>query len=102
MKNNTNDDPLLRQKLLLTRSEQLRLSLADQSQVLTKPLAFADQVHSGLQWLRHNPKWPVTGLLALVVLRPKRSLIWGARLWWAWGNVKRAQKWLDKFPTQQR
>jgi hypothetical protein len=97
----TNNDSLLRQQRILMRSEQLRLSLSGQAQVLTKPLALADQVQTGLQWVRHNPKWPLVGLLALIALRPRRSVIWAGRLWWAWGNAKRAQKWLDQFPTQK-
>lgn len=96
-----NDDLALRQQRLLTRSAQLRLSLETQAQVFKTPLALADQARNALQWLSRNPQWPLGALLVLVVLRPRRIIIWGGRLWWAWGAFKRARNFVAKLPRPQ-
>jgi hypothetical protein len=96
----THNELILRQQRLLGRSAELRLHLADQAQVLQNPLAMADQARSCLQWLRSNPQWSIGGLIVLLVLKPKRTIIWGGRLWWAWKSLKRAQNWLAKLPRQ--
>lgn len=82
---------VLRQQRLLVRSAELRIALGDQAQVLNGPLAVVDQARSGLQWLYRNPRWPIGALLALLILRPRRALIWGGRFWWAWKIFKRAR-----------
>ncbi|ABD69958.1 hypothetical protein Rfer_2236 [Rhodoferax ferrireducens T118] len=97
-----NDDLVLRQQRLLVRSAQLRLLLADQAQVLQRPLALADQAQSGLQWLYRNPQWPLGALALVVLVRPRRAIVWGGRLWWAWKTFKQTQKWLAKQPLQGR
>ena len=97
-----NDELLLRQQRLLARSSQLRLALADQAQVFKRPLAVADQAQASLQWLYRNPQWPLGALLVLVVLRPRRAILWGGRLWWAWNTFKRAQNWIATIPLQRR
>lgn len=96
-----NDDLVLRQQLLLVRSAQLRLRLADQAQVLQRPLALADQAQSGLQWLYRNPQWPLGALVLVVLVRPRRAIVWGGRLWWAWKTFKQTQKWLAKQSLQK-
>lgn len=96
-----NDDLVLRQQRLLVRSAQLRLLLADQAQVLQRPLALADQAQSGLQWLYRNPQWPLGALALVVLVRPRRAIVWGGRLWWAWKTFKQTQKWLAKQPLQK-
>lgn len=96
-----NDELILRQQRLQMRSMQLRLSLAEQVQVLKRPLAIADQTRKSLQWLSKNPKWPLVALLVLIVLRPRRSIIWGGRLWWAWSTTRRMRDWLAKQPLKQ-
>lgn len=96
-----NDDLALRQQRLLMRSAQLRLTLANQTQVFKTPLAVADQARKVLQWLYRNPQWPLGALLVLVVVRPRRTIIWGGRLWWAWKTFKRARNWMAKPPRQQ-
>ncbi len=92
---------MLRRQQLLVRSAQLRLSLADQVQVYKRPLAIANQVRSGLQWLYRNPQWPLGALMILVVLRPRRALGWGGRLWWAWRLFQRTKNWVETL-LQQR
>lgn len=89
-----NNDPLLRQQHLLRRSAQLRTAFARQAQAIQRPLAMADQVRYALQWLRHHPQWPLAALLTLLILRPRRALVWSGRLWWAWKMFKRARAWM--------
>lgn len=96
-----NDDLLARQQRLLVRSAQLRLVLADQAQILQRPLALADQAQGGLQWLYRNPQWPLGALVLVVLVRPRRALVWGGRLWWGWKMFKRTQQWLGQLPLQR-
>lgn len=96
-----NDKLVLRQQRLLLRSAELRLNLAGQAQVFKRPLTVASQAQTALQWLSRNPQWPLGSLLVLAVLRPRRAIIWGGRLWWAWRTFKRAQNWIAKLPLQR-
>lgn len=97
-----NDDLLLRQQRLLVRSAQLRLALDNQVQVFKAPLAVADQARNALQWLHRNPQWPLGALLVLLILRPRRTIIWSGRMWRAWKTYKRARNWMSKLPQQQQ
>lgn len=98
--NMNNDDLVLRQQLLLVRSAELRFTLANQAQVFKRPLAVADQAQGGLQWLYRNPLWPLGALLVLVVLRPRRAILLGGRLLWAWKTFKRARIWMASTSRQ--
>jgi len=95
------DELVLRQQRLLVRSAQLRLVLSNQAQVLQRPFALADQAQSGLQWLYRNPQWPLGALVLVVLVRPRRAIVWGGRLWWAWKTFKQTQKWLTKQSLQK-
>ena len=95
-----NDDLVLRQKLLLARSAELRFTLADQAQVFKRPLTIADKAQDGLQWLFRHPVWPLGALIALVVLRPRRAILWSGRLWGAWKMFKRARIWMASTSRQ--
>jgi hypothetical protein len=94
-----NDALMLRQQQLLIRSAQLRMSFTEQTQLLKRPLAIADDARAGMQWLMRNPQWPLGVFVFAIVLRPTRALRWGARAWWAWKTVQRAQSWLANRPT---
>lgn len=96
-----NSDPLLRQQHLQRRSAQLRIAFARQAQTFKAPLALADQVRGALQWLRRHPQWPVAALLTLLILRPRRALVWSGRLWWAWKMFKRARAWMASSQARQ-
>lgn len=85
------DDLQLRRQLLLLRSAQLRLTLAQQSQVFRKPLALVDQARQALRWLADHPAWPLGTAVLLVVLRPARAISWGAGLWQAWRIYQQAR-----------
>jgi hypothetical protein len=91
-----NKNLLLRQQQLISHSAHLRASIADQSQVLIKPLAFADKVQDGVNWLCRNPTWPVGAVLVLLVLKPRKAIVWGSRFWGAWKIVKRLQESVEK------
>lgn len=97
-----NDELLMRQQQLLAHSAQLRLVLADQAQVLQRPLAMVDQARGGLQWLYRNPQWPLGVLALLVLVRPRRAMVWGGRLWWVWKAYKQTQHWLAKQPIPRQ
>lgn len=97
-----NGDLLVRQQRLLVRSAQLRLELANQAQVVQRPLALADQAQSGLQWLYHNPQWPLGALVLVMLVRPRRTMAWAARLWWTWKAVKQAQHWLTQHAISKQ
>jgi hypothetical protein len=89
----TQDEPRQRQQELLLRSTQLRLTLAQQTQVFRKPLAIADRGCELIQVLANKPFWPLGGALLLLALRPRRALAWGARLWWAYRSYRQARRW---------
>ncbi len=92
------DELVIRQQRLQLRSAQLRLTLADQAHVFKRPLAAADQVRANLQWLYRNPLWPLGALLVLAILRPRRTILFGGRLWWAWTTFKRVRNWMAAMP----
>lgn len=75
---------LQRRRALQARSQALRLQIAQDARALQGPLALADQVHGAVRWLAAHPQWPVAGVLLLAVLRPRRLIGWGLRLWGAW------------------
>ncbi|MDH4289755.1 MAG: YqjK-like family protein [Aquincola sp.] len=81
-----------RQQVLLARSAELRIHAATQLSVLRPPLDLADQFRSGWHWLRTHPEWPIGVAIMVVVLRPRRALRWGLRLWSGWRLLRRLQR----------
>jgi len=93
-----NSEPLaLRRERLLLRSRQLRADMSLNVQVLQRPLGLADQARSALDWLAHNPQWPVGALLVVAAVRPRRTLRWAGTLWWGYGLFKRGQALLRRL-----
>ena len=90
-----NSDIVLRQQRLLARSAQLRSTLTDQTQALEESLLWIGKASSSLAWLRQNPQWPLGAVLLLAVLRPRRVMRWGSRMWWGWQTSKRVRHWLE-------
>ena len=89
-------DLVERQQRLLARSALLRESLANQSGVIQRPLALADRVAQGLEWLYKRPYWSVAAITVFVVAKPSRILIWGSRMWWIWKSFQKVQKLLNR------
>lgn len=85
----------LRQQRLRLRCADLRHAVSVHAAPFKKPLAVVDQARWATQWLFQNPQWPAGAALVVLLLRPKRTLIWGTRLWWAWRAVQRSG-WLTK------
>lgn len=85
----------LRQQRLLIRSTELRLQLRADLQRLQGPAAVADQVKSAFLWLYQNPLWPAGVLLLLMVLKPRRALVWTGKLWWLWKSAGLVRRWRD-------
>lgn len=96
------DELARRQQQLLIRSAELRVTLAHQAQVLQTPLAAADQVRAGVQWLRRHPQWPLGALVLLALKRPRRVFGWASRLLWGWGLYQRARDWLGSTMAKPR
>lgn len=86
-----NSDLLLRQQLLLHRSQELRSSLVDQAKVLERPLAVVETVQRGARWLYAHPLVPLGALTLVVVMRPRRMVRWTGRAWWLWRAWRRVQ-----------
>lgn len=81
-----------RQQDLLVRSTALRIRLGREATVLQQPLAIADRVQQAWRWAITNPVWPIGAAALLVVLRPRRALAWGLRLWSGWRLVRQIRK----------
>lgn len=85
-------DLALHQRQLQLRSTELRLRFADDAQALAPPLRLADRVHAGWRWLRAHPEVPLAAIVVVAVLRPRRALRWGLRLWGGWHTFRRLQR----------
>jgi len=81
-----------RQQLLLVRSSELRGQLARDALAWQPPLALADRVHAAWRWLRAHPEAPLAAAAVLLVMRPRRALRWGWRLWTGWRLWQRLQR----------
>ncbi len=93
-------DLLKRQQAILLRSTRLRERLSAESAVLAKPLWLMDQGKRGLQWLSRHPVWPASALVLVTVLKPRRTLVWGVRLWRALKAFQSLKAWMA--PLQKK
>lgn len=80
-----------RRQMLVLRSGQLRGQVVDQMQAVQPALVWADRLQDAWIWLRANPLAVVTGVLAVAVWRPRRSLGLALRAWSAWKLLQRAR-----------
>jgi hypothetical protein len=92
---------VLEQQQLLERSAGLRVALARQSQVLKPPLALADQLRAGLQWLGRHPIGPMIALALLLLKRPGRTLRGLSRVFFFSQLLSRAWHGLRGLRTRQ-
>lgn len=81
-----------RQAQLLARSGRLRQRLADDVQVLQRPLAMVDQARNAWQWLRAHPELLAGGALLLTLVRPRRAWRLARRAWAGWQWWRRLQR----------
>lgn len=93
---------LVRRRVLLQqRSQALRTNLAHQGQALVPWLQAADTARAVGRWMAHNPLWVGAAVTTLVVVKPKRTLALGLRLWTGWQWWRRAQSaWADAAPRR--
>lgn len=85
-----------RRMVLQQRSEVLRNGVAQHAVTLQPWLTAADTVRSAGQWLRRNPLWVGAAVTTLVVVRPRRTLALGLRVWTGWQWWQRARTaWAD-------
>lgn len=87
---------LLRQQSLALRSTELRLRLERDIVGLAPTLALVDRGVAGLHWFRAHPEYPLGAAAVLALLRPRRALRWGLRLWWGWRSARQALAWIDQ------
>jgi hypothetical protein len=87
---------LLRQQLLQLRSAELRLRVERDVMRLAPSLVLADRGVAGLHWFREHPEWPLGAAVVLILLKPRRALRWGMRLWWGWRTARQALEWADR------
>ncbi len=83
-----------RQQRLLLQIAQQRGEVARAWHDLQPPLLLADRVRQAWLWLRAHPEWPLAAGVALVLLRPRRTMRWGLRAWWGWRQWQRLRRWL--------
>jgi hypothetical protein len=76
-----------RERLVLLAAAQ-RDAVARDFRPMERPLAVADSVIAGVQYLRAHPGFVVAGLAVLVVLRPRRALTWVSRSFAAWRTYR--------------
>lgn len=79
----------MRRGELLARSRMLRGQLAAQTLPLQRTLSLADAARDRLRWLASHPQWVAVIVAIPIVLRPRRALSWGMKLWWGWRMVQR-------------
>ncbi|MBA4175152.1 MAG: hypothetical protein C0505_01105 [Leptothrix sp. (in: Bacteria)] len=87
-----------RQQLLLLRSHELRGRFAADALRWQPTLALADRLRAGWHWLLAHPEVPLAATVVLAVMRPRRALRWGWRLWSGWRTWQRLQARLQPPP----
>jgi hypothetical protein len=84
----------LRRERLLGRIAAERDQAARDLAHLKKPLAAADMLVSGVQFLKDRPWIAGVAAAAAVVAGRKRLWAWSERAWTAWRLWSRARRWL--------
>lgn len=86
------EELVLKRQSLQQRSTLLRERVAQQAAGLQPVLGLGDQVRAGVAWLRGHPLVVAAAALGLALLRPRRTLRWGLRLWSGWRLLARLRQ----------
>jgi len=79
----------LKKQRLQLKSATLRSKLANQAGAWAPAFAAADQVWTGIAWLRRHPALPIALIAALLLARPRALLRIASRGWFFWRGWKR-------------
>ncbi len=94
----------LRKQLLLLDSATQREALARHAGGLAPLFEVADQINSGVRWVRRHPEALAAGLALLVAARPGMRRFfwrWGRRGFVAWRLWRDSRLWLQTQPPQR-
>jgi hypothetical protein len=80
----------LRRLELVNESTRLRDRMAVHACAVGPVFQWADQLRSGVQWLKVHPWVPALAGFLLLWRRPRTVWRWGSRLWAASGLLRRA------------
>jgi hypothetical protein len=84
----------VRKARLLERIAAQRDHLAACAEPLAKPFALADKLLQAVGFIKERPWIAGAGVLALVVLRPRKLFRWLGRGWTLWRGWRFASRWL--------
>lgn len=88
---------LAKQRLVLASRAQ-RSALAQHAAGLTPLFDAADQVRSGVRWVRRHPEVVAGGVAVLLAARPgarRFAWRWGRRAFLAWRLWRDSERWLE-------
>lgn len=85
-----------RQQRLIFRSAELRHRWAVAADGLRPPLATADRVVDAGRWVQAHPQAVLAGALVVLLMRPRRALRWGLKLWTGWRLWQRVRRELQR------
>jgi hypothetical protein len=88
---------VLARERLVERSRTLRCTAVEQSAALAPALRVGDQLRAAFDWIRGHPGIIAGAAVGLAVVRPRRALRWGLRLWGGWRLIKQLQHRLHTF-----
>ncbi len=87
----------LARERLIERSQTLRRTAVEQSVALAPALRAGDQLRAAVAWIREHPGIIAGAAVGLVVVRPRRALRWGLRLWGGWRLIQQLQRRLNMY-----
>lgn len=82
----------LARERLIERSRVLRNVAVEQSAALVPALRAGDQLRAAVDWIRGHPGIIAGAVVGLAVVRPRRALRWGIRLWGGWRLIQQLQR----------
>jgi hypothetical protein len=82
---------------LIERSAHLRRRIEQESHAVQRVCHAADQVGDSVRKVRAHPEWVFAGVLALIVLKPKRLWRWGKTGVFVWRGYATLRPHLTKL-----